>query len=70
MDVILLKMAICELLHFSSIPVKVTLNEYIELSKQYSTPRSRQFVNGILDAVVKDFKEAGAMKKSGRGLIE
>lgn len=70
MDVILLKMAVCELLHFPSIPVKVTLNEYIELSKQYSTPRSRQFVNGILDAVVKDFKEAGTMKKSGRGLIE
>lgn len=70
MDVILLKMAVCELLHFPSIPVKVTLNEYIELSKQYSTPRSRQFVNGILDAVVKEFREEGRMKKSGRGLME
>ncbi|MEY4109795.1 MAG: transcription antitermination factor NusB [Bacteroidota bacterium] len=70
MDVIILKLAICELLHFPSIPVKVTLNEYIELSKQYSTPKSRQFVNGVLDAAVKEFREEGIMKKSGRGLIE
>jgi N utilization substance protein B len=46
------------------------LNEYIELSKQYSTPKSRQFVNGVLDAAVKEFREEGIMKKSGRGLIE
>jgi N utilization substance protein B len=70
MDVILLKMAISELLYFPSIPVKVTLNEYIELSKQYSTPKSRQFVNGILDAVLKELKESGSMKKTGRGLVE
>lgn len=70
MDVILMKMAISELLHFSSIPVKVTLNEYIEISKTYSTPKSKQFINGILDKIVIDFKKDGTMQKSGRGLME
>ena len=70
MDVILMQMAITELKSFSSIPVKVTLNEYIEISKTYSTPKSRQFINGILDKLVADFKEMGLIQKSGRGLIE
>lgn len=70
MDVILMKMAITELKNFSSIPVKVTLNEYIEISKTYSTPKSRQFINGILDKLVADFKEQGLIQKSGRGLME
>jgi transcription antitermination protein NusB len=70
MDVILMKMAITELKNFPSIPVKVTLNEYIEISKTYSTPKSRQFINGILDKLVADFKEQGLISKSGRGLIE
>lgn len=70
MDVILMKMAIVELQQFPSIPVKVTLNEYIEISKTYSTPRSKQFINGILDKLVADFREDGSMKKSGRGLME
>lgn len=70
MDVILMKMAITELLHFQSIPVKVTLNEYIEISKTYSTPKSKQFINGILDKIVIDFKADGTMQKSGRGLME
>ncbi|MCK6641069.1 MAG: transcription antitermination factor NusB [Bacteroidia bacterium] len=70
MDVILMKMAITELKNFSSIPVKVTLNEYIEISKTYSTPKSRQFINGILDKLVADFKEQGLIRKSGRGLME
>ena len=70
MDVILMKMAISELMHFSSIPVKVTLNEYIEISKTYSTPKSKQFINGILDKIVMDFKKDGTMKKTGRGLME
>jgi len=63
-------MAIAELLSFPSIPVKVTINEYIELAKNYSTPKSRQFINGILDVISKELKEAGAVKKSGRGLID
>ncbi|MEO5645137.1 MAG: transcription antitermination factor NusB [Bacteroidia bacterium] len=70
MDVILMKMALTELLHFNSIPVKVTLNEYIEISKTYSTPKSRQFINGILDKIVIDFKKDGTMQKTGRGLME
>jgi transcription antitermination protein NusB len=70
MDVILMKMAIVELIHFQSIPVKVTLNEYIEISKTYSTPRSKQFINGILDKLVIDFRADGTMQKTGRGLME
>ncbi|HTF04170.1 MAG TPA: transcription antitermination factor NusB [Bacteroidia bacterium] len=70
MDVILMKMAIAELTNFPSIPVKVTLNEYIEISKTYSTPKSRQFINGILDKLVADFREQGLINKSGRGLME
>lgn len=70
MDVILMQMAITELKSFPSIPVKVTLNEYIEISKTYSTPKSRQFINGILDKLVADFREKGLIQKSGRGLME
>lgn len=70
MDVILMQMAITEFRNFPSIPVKVTLNEYIEISKTYSTPKSRQFINGILDKLVIDFKEKGWIQKSGRGLME
>ena len=53
LDMVLLKMAICELLHFSSIPTKVTINEYLEISKEYSTPKSSIFINGILDKIAK-----------------
>ena len=69
-DQIILKMAIAELLNFQSIPVKVTINEYIELSKNYSTPKSKQFVNGILDVISDDLKGDGRLKKSGRGLLD
>jgi len=69
-DQIILKMAIAELLNFHSIPVKVTINEYIELSKNYSTPKSKQFVNGILDVISDDLKGDGRLKKSGRGLLD
>lgn len=69
-DRIILEMAIAELLTFPNIPVKVTINEYIELAKNYSTPKSRQFINGILDVIAKELKETGAVKKSGRGLID
>ena len=70
LDVIILKMALVELTEFPSIPVKVTLNEYIEISKEYSTPRSRQFVNGMLDKLVTDLRAEDRLKKMGRGLIE
>jgi transcription antitermination protein NusB len=69
-DRIILEMAIAELLSFPNIPVKVTINEYIELAKNYSTPKSRQFINGILDVISKELKDTGAVKKSGRGLID
>ena len=70
MDVLLMKMAMVELLHFPTIPVKVTLNEYIELSKQYSTPKSSLFINGILDKLVIEYKNNGKLQKHGRGLVE
>jgi len=70
MDVLLMKMSIIEFLYFPTIPVKVTLNEYIELAKQYSTPRSSVFVNGILDKLLADFKNEGRLHKQGRGLVE
>jgi N utilization substance protein B len=69
-DRIILEMSIAELISFPNIPVKVTINEYIELAKNYSTPKSRQFVNGILDVIAKELKDSGDIKKSGRGLID
>ena len=69
-DRIILEMAIAELLSFPNIPVKVTINEYIELDKTYSTPKSRNFINGILDVIAKELSESGEIKKSGRGLID
>ena len=70
LDVILMKMAVTEFEHFDSIPVKVSLNEYIELSKNYSTPKSKVFINGILDKLVIDLKSQKRIRKTGRGLIE
>jgi N utilization substance protein B len=69
-DRLIIEMAITEMLHFPNIPVKVTINEYIELTKEYSTPKSKQFINGILDVISKSMKETGDIKKSGRGLID
>jgi N utilization substance protein B len=69
-DVVILEMAIAELVCFPGIPVKVTMNEYIELAKGYSTPKSRQFINGILDVIAKALQEEGTVKKSGKGLID
>lgn len=70
MDTLLMRMAIVELIHFSSIPVKVTMNEYIEIAKEFSTPKSNSFINGILDKILADLKAAGKVRKVGRGLIE
>lgn len=69
-DRVIIEMAIAELLSFPNIPVKVTINEYIELAKTYSTPKSRQFINGILDVIAKELQETGEIRKSGRGLID
>lgn len=68
-DFVLLQMAICELQNFSSIPVKVTINEYLEIAKEYSTPKSSIFINGILDKLVKEYENDGKHYKLGRGLI-
>ncbi len=68
-DTIILKMAICEFLKFPSIPVKVTLNEYLELAKEYSTPKSSIFINGILDNLVKELQTSNRIQKMGRGLM-
>lgn len=69
-DNILLKMALVELTEFPSIPVKVTLNEYIEISKGFSSDKSKVFINGILDKIINDLKNSKEIKKIGRGLIE
>jgi N utilization substance protein B len=68
MDTLLMRMAISELINFPSIPVKVTINEYIELSKLFSTMKSNTFINGILDKILADLTKQGRIRKSGRGL--
>jgi N utilization substance protein B len=68
-DNLILELALSEFLYFPSIPTKVTMNEYIELSKYYSTEKSRNFINGILDKALKDLKKANKILKAGRGLI-
>jgi N utilization substance protein B len=70
LDKIILKMALTEMQLFRGIPVKVTINEYIEISKLYSTPKSKQFVNGILDKLATDLAASGDIRKSGRGLLD
>ena len=69
-DKILLRMGICEILYFHDIPPKVSINESIEIAKDYSTAGSAKFVNGILDAILVEEKKAGKLNKSGRGLLE
>lgn len=69
MDILIMQLAITEFLYFPTIPTKVSLNEYIELSKFYSTDKSRNFINGILDKTLKDLKTTEKINKAGRGLI-
>ncbi len=69
-DRLVLQLALTELLHFQSIPVKVTINEYVELAKNYSPPKSREFINGVLDRLSQSLQKEGKLKKSGRGLID
>lgn len=70
LDVIIIKMALVEFLYFPTIPTKVTLDEYVDISKEYSTPKSKDFVNGILDKLMKTLSEEEKIKKEGRGLLE
>ncbi|MBX7242394.1 MAG: transcription antitermination factor NusB [Bacteroidia bacterium] len=70
LDRVLMQMAICELLNFEEIPVKVTLNEYMELAKEYSTPDSSKFINGVLDALIQLFISKGLIRKNERGSQE
>ena len=69
-DKVIISMALAEMIHFPSIPVKVTINEYIDISKTYSTPKSKQFVNGLLDVLAKELTDKGQIRKSGRGLLD
>ena len=70
MDTVILKMALAEMLYFQFIPLKVTMNEYIDIAKSYSTPKSKDFINGILDKIMHALKEEGQIVKKGRGLME
>jgi N utilization substance protein B len=65
-DMLLLRMGVCEFLYFSTIPTKVTINEYIDIAKQYSTPQSGQFVNGVLDNILKDLVKDNNINKTDR----
>jgi N utilization substance protein B len=69
MDILVMELAITEVLEFPEIPVKVTLNEYIEIAKYYCTSKSSTFVNGILDNIIKELREKKQFSKSGRGLM-
>lgn len=69
-DRILMQMGISEMKHFEEIPIKVTINEYLEIAKKFSTPKSSKFINGILDSLYIQFKQGDEIHKSGRGLIE
>lgn len=69
-DIILMKMALCEIMNLSTIPVKVSINEYIDISKDYSTPNSKSFINGVIDKLVIELKKEGKIQKVGRGLKE
>ena len=69
LDQIILRMALTEFTEFNSIPLKVTINEYLDISKEYSTPKSKDFINGILDKIMNELKENGKIQKMGRGLI-
>ena len=70
MDVLLMKMALTEVRIFDQIPVKVTMNEYIEIAKAYSTPKSKNFINGVLDKIFIEMRTDGRIRKVGRGLLE
>jgi N utilization substance protein B len=69
-DMILMKMAVTEIMNFNQIPIKVSMNEYIDIAKSFSSPKSGQFINGIIDKVITDLKDQKKFKKIGRGLLD
>ncbi len=69
-DKLILRMGITEILYFTDIPTKVTINEMIELGKEFGTEESGKFINGVLNKVVEDYKAEGKLQKTGRGLID
>lgn len=69
-DIVILRMGIAEMIHFSSIPVKASINEYVDLAKNYGTPKSKEFINGLLDVISVELLAEGKIHKSGRGLID
>lgn len=69
-DMILTKMAVCEMLYFETIPAKVSIDEYVDISKFYSTPKSKEFINGVLDKIMKQLQDEGRIHKTGRGLTD
>ena len=70
MDKLLMEMALAEIIHLPNVPIKVSLNEYIDISKEYSTPNSKTFVNGVLDKIIAELKKDSRINKTGRGLKE
>ncbi len=70
LDMIIIRQGVCEFLYQPEIPVKVSINEYLEIAKQYSTPKSSEFINGILDGILKDLRDQNLVKKTGKGLVE
>ena len=65
-----MQIALAEVVNFPSVPVKVTMNEYLEIAKSYSTTKSSVFINGVLDTIIKELKKEGKIKKAGRGLMD
>ncbi len=70
MDMLLMEMAITEILHVPQVPIKASLNEYIDISKEYSTPNSKIIVNGVLDKIIAELRRDNKIVKTGRGLKE
>lgn len=70
LDILLMKLALGEILFISNVPVKVSMNEYIDLAKEYSSPQSGRFINGVLDKMVAELKAENKIQKTGRGLLE
>jgi len=70
LDILLMKMTLGEILYISNVPVKVSMNEYIDLAKEYSTPQSGRFINGVMDKMVAELKQENKIQKTGRGLLE
>lgn len=70
LDRILLRLGVCEFLHFEDVPPKVSINEIIEIAKRYSTDQSSRFINGVLDSVLEDLRNRGQIRKTGRGVVD